>query len=436
MKAYSAYKPAKIEWVGKIPSHWDLMPIRAIFEERKESNLGPKTDFILSVMKDVGVIPYEEKGDVGNKKSDDIERYNVVHPGDLVFNKMNVIIGSVGISNYHGALSPVYIILYPRNPKRNERRFLGYLFKVKPFQKSLRKISSGILEIRESINKNEFKKIYLPLPPFEEQQHIADFLDQKTAEIDEAIAKKQRLIELLEERKAILINKEITNGNHNNDSIEDNRPTPWLFPLPNKWIRKKLKYITYLKGRLGWQNLRTEEYTDEGPYLVSSEHFKNGVIEWDKCNHVNQLRFEMAPEIILREQDVLFMKDGASMGKLAFVGNLPGDACLNSHLLLMRPLNNLYLPKFLFYVAGSTVFTAYMRQERKGATFFGFSQKSMGDFPLSFPPISTQQIIVKYLEKELAKINVIFQKIEQEMKLLRILKTSIISEAVTGKIKI
>jgi len=130
VKKYPAYKDSGVEWIGEIPVGWEIIPIRAIFQERKERNNGPKTDFVLSVTKDRGVIPYDEKGAIGNNKSDDIERYKVVYSNDLVINKMNVIIGSLGLSKYYGALSQVYIILRPKSTKFNINYFEYDFFKL------------------------------------------------------------------------------------------------------------------------------------------------------------------------------------------------------------------------------------------------------------------------------------------------------------------
>ena len=110
MQKYPAYKDSGIEWSGMVPENWGALPIRAIFEERNEKNEGRKTEFILSVTKDRGVIPYDEKGAIGNNKSEDIERYKLVYPNDFVINKMNVVIGSLGMSKYFGAFSQVYLV--------------------------------------------------------------------------------------------------------------------------------------------------------------------------------------------------------------------------------------------------------------------------------------------------------------------------------------
>lgn len=139
---YKTYRDTLVEFSESLPKDWDEVPIRAIFEERNEKNLGPRTDFILSVTRDRGVIPYDEKGAIGNNKSEDIERYKVVHENDLVINKMNVVIGSLGLSKYYGALSQVYIVLKPKT-EMFDIRFYTYLFKNEPFYRSLIRYCTG-----------------------------------------------------------------------------------------------------------------------------------------------------------------------------------------------------------------------------------------------------------------------------------------------------
>jgi len=206
---------------------------------------------------------------------------------------------------------------------------------------------------------------------------------------------------------------------------------PWEFPLPPGWKREQLKYNSYLKGRLGWQNLRADEYTRDGPYLVTSEHFVDDRIDWDRCYHVSADRYEMAPQIQLQSGDVLVMKDGAAMGKLAYVDELPGPACLNSHLLLLRPINGPYQSRLLYYVLGSPLFRAYMERERTGSTFLGISQESIASFPFTFPSLAFQEQIVSFLDRETAKIDALIAKKQRLIELLQEKRTALISHAVT-----
>lgn len=194
-----SYKPSGIKWLGEIPQSWEIKPLQAIFNQRNEQNNNLEFQTILSLVKDVGVIPYEEKGNVGNKAKDDLQGYKIARVNDLVLNKMNAVIGSLGVSKYDGLVSPIYLVLYIENPNYLIA-YYSYLFQTKSIQKFLRKFAYGIMEIRESIDYLEFKKMFLPTPPLQEQKEIAEFLDSKCEKIQNYIDKKQKLITLLQEK--------------------------------------------------------------------------------------------------------------------------------------------------------------------------------------------------------------------------------------------
>lgn len=201
------------EWIGDIPKHWDTDRLKNIFNERVGKNLDVKTgeavtSNILSVMKDIGVINHRDKGNVGNKMSEDITNYKLVYPNDIVVNKMNVMIGSVGISKEFGALSVIYIILITK--KDSYSKYYDYFFKMKAFQRSLRRIATGILEIREAVNMTLFMQEMMTKPPYEEQVAIANYLDEKTSKIDSIVEVIGKRIEVLKEFRKTLINDVVT----------------------------------------------------------------------------------------------------------------------------------------------------------------------------------------------------------------------------------
>lgn len=107
-------KTSEVEWIGEVPVDWKIQRLKGVLLERKENNNPIKTDFILSLTMDRGVIPYNEKGSGGNKAKDDLSKYKLAYPNDVVLNSMNVIAGSVGLSRYFGCVSPVYYMLYPK----------------------------------------------------------------------------------------------------------------------------------------------------------------------------------------------------------------------------------------------------------------------------------------------------------------------------------
>lgn len=210
----------------------------------------------------------------------------------------------------------------------------------------------------------------------------------------------------------------------------------WLGEVPEHWSQpKKLREISSLKGRLGWQGLKADEYRDEGPYVVSSAHFDDHKIQWDKCPRVSDERYRLDDNIQLAEGDILLMKDGAAMGKLAFVGPLPGPACLNSHLLLFRPIEsedeNSYWPKFLFYFMQTEYFQEYIKVNGTGVTFLGISQASIGSYEIELPDQFEQREIANFLDCEIAKIDSLVAEQQVLMELLREKREAVISHAVT-----
>jgi type I restriction enzyme S subunit len=192
-----------------VPADWRILPIWSVLKQRKETNSQGEESFILSVIKDKGVVPYGQKGNAGNKAKEDLTGYMIARRGDIVFNSMNVIIGSVGLSPYDGAISPAYYAVYPA---RNSVciRYYDYVFQTRQFQYALRLIANGILEIRLKVNYRDFAHLKFPVPAREIQEEIADFLDERCAAIDEAISRQEQLIEKLGEYRKSIIHHAVT----------------------------------------------------------------------------------------------------------------------------------------------------------------------------------------------------------------------------------
>ncbi|WP_419596193.1 restriction endonuclease subunit S [Thiolapillus sp.] len=433
---YDSYKDSGIEWVGLIPDSWDILPIRAIFHERKERNIGPKTDFILSVTKDRGVIPYDEKGNIGNKKSENIDNYKVVHPGDLVINKMNAIIGSLGLSAHYGALSQVYIVLYPRDISRNDYRYLGCLFKIKPFQTSLIKIGKGIMELRESIEFDEFKKLSLPLPALHEQRRIANFLDQKIAEIDEAIAKKQRLIELLKEQKAILINQAVTKGLNPDAPMRDSG-VEWIGDIPSHWLIRKLKYFTEVQSGITLGKLYGGNNLSSYPYLRVA-NVQAGYFELAEIAELRLPR-QIANQYLVRKGDIL-ITEGGDIDKLGrgtvWKGEI-GNCLHQNHIFAVRVNQRLVSEYFVSIALGADYGRRYFTHTANKTTNLASTNKAkLGNFPVAIPPINEQQKILEYCEVIDTEYDAVINTVLREVASLNEYKQVVVADAVTGKIKL
>ena len=200
---------ARLDWLGEFPAHWDVKRLGSLLEERNEMNADRKVQQVLSLVRKRGVMRYEDKGRLGNKRSDDVARYKVVREGDIVLNSMNVIIGSVGQSAYTGCLSPVYYVLKPRSNEHHNAYF-NALFQVERFHSSLVRFGKGILAHRLRIPMIDLKTVMLPVPPRDEQLAIADRVVKATAELRAAKAGIEAEIALLKEYRTRLISDVVT----------------------------------------------------------------------------------------------------------------------------------------------------------------------------------------------------------------------------------
>ncbi|EAL3987213.1 restriction endonuclease subunit S [Campylobacter upsaliensis] len=436
------YKPSGIKWLGEIPQSWEIKPLQAIFNQRNEQNNNLEFQTILSLVKDVGVIPYEEKGNVGNKAKDDLQGYKIARVNDLVLNKMNAVIGSLGVSKYDGLVSPIYLVLYIENPNYLIA-YYSYLFQTKSIQKFLRKFAYGIMEIRESIDYLEFKKMFLPTPPLQEQKEIAEFLDKKCEKIQNYINKKQKLITLLQEKKQALINEAVCgrvacHTERSEVSTTAYKPSgiEYLGLIPHHWEAVKVKFTAYVKGRIGFHGLNSNEFRyDEGAYLVTGNDFDNNEVMWDKCRRVSEERFYEDPNIHLQNNDLLITKDG-TIGKTAIVNNCPKQATLNSGIFLVRTLKEMCFVKYLFFIINSQYFKEFVNVKTSGSTIKHLYQSDFHDLKIPLPPLQEQKQIANFLDEKCEKINSVIEKTKKQIELIKEYKNTLINEAVCGRINL
>ena len=203
VRKYDTYKDSGIEWIGEIPQNWKLLRLQFCLDEIKQKNNPIQSEQVLSLVKDRGVMLYEEKGNVGNVAKEDISEYKLAYPNTLILNSMNILIGSVGISNYFGCVSPVYYVF--KETDKSDLRFINYIFTTREFQKELRRYANGIMEIRLRVSAQDIFKRKIAFPNKQEQIKIADYLDKKCGEIDKVVETEKSVIEKLKEYKQSII---------------------------------------------------------------------------------------------------------------------------------------------------------------------------------------------------------------------------------------
>lgn len=448
-KSYPEYIDSIVDWLGEVPSHWESVPIKYLALDK--DSLFLDGDWIES--KDISSegIRYITTGNVGEgnykeqgsgfiseatfKKLGCTE----VYEGDILVSRLNNPIGRAClVPNLNNRVVTSVDNVIFRPDTKYDKGFLVHLFSSKDYFKHTGNLARGATMQR--ISRGLLGNIRIVAPPIEEQTKIANFLDHEISKIDTLIEKQQQLIKLLKEKRQAIISHAVTNGLNPDAPMKDS-DVEWLGEVPEHWSpATPIKYISSLKGRLGWQGLKADEYKDDGPHVVSSAHFNNHEINWEMCPRVSEERYELDSNIQLENGDILLMKDGAAMGKLAYVDDLPGKACLNSHLLLFRPLLRdgikTFHTKFMFYLMQTEHFQGFIRNNGTGATFLGISQQAIGNHRLILPDYEEQLSIAKFLDEQVSKLSALENKKNQMMALLFERRAALISAAVTGKIDV
>ena len=425
-------KDSGVEWIGEIPENWKVERLQWHLQEINKLNNPVETEYILSLNNKTGVIPYEERDNMGNKAKEDYSQYKIAYPDTLVMNSMNVIIGSVGISHYYGCISPVYYVFKARD--KTELRYINYVFKIERFQKELRKYANGILEIRLRISVHDTLRRLIPIPNYEEQCKIADFLDGQCEKINLAIEKAKVSIEEYRNLKQSFITQIVTKGINENDTMKESG-IEWIGKIPASWKVTQLRHCASIRSgiTLGKTYSKDTELV-EMPYLRVA-NVQDGYVDTNDIA-VLQVSKDEIEKYSLSAGEVL-MTEGGDRDKLGrgcvWDGRI--TPCLHqNHIFAVKVKEKLLNPHYLEYLTASSVGRTYFDVTAVKTTNLACTSSSkVLAFTIPLPSIDEQNEIVDYLKEKCGCIeNVIFKK-EQFISELENYKKSLIYEYVTGK---
>ena len=417
MKKYDSYKDSGIEWIGEIPSHWEIATVGRLCILGRGRVISA-----IEIAENEGVYPVyssqtENYGIMGKINTYDFEGEYVTWTTDganagTVFYRE----GKFNCTNVCGTIQP-------KNWKQIDLKFL-------PYYLNLGTKFSVRLDINPKLMNNMMAKIPIVIPPKSEQTSIANFLDLKTSEIDEIIADKKRLLELYEEEKTAIINQAVTKGIDPDAPMKDSG-IEWLGEIPEHWEVKKINWsfenigsgttpkadnqLYYFNGNINW--LLTGDLNDGEIYDTSKKITQKAIDDY------GTLRVYPAESIVIAMY-------GATIGRLGMlkIETTVNQACC----VLSKPIY--FDNKFAFYVLLAA------RPEIINMSYGGgqpnISQELIKSFRVPVPPISEQQSIVQHIETECSKIDFKKARTEELIELLTEYRTALISEAVTGKIKV
>jgi len=430
-RLYSAYKDSGVDWLCEIPKHWELPRLALVLEERREVNIDREVTRVLSVVRDRGVIPYEERGNMGNKKSDDITRYKVVRPNDIVVNSMNVIIGSVGVSRFSGCLSPVYYVLKTRWPS-NRPEYFDAVFKVKPFQRSLSRIGNGILAHRMRISMNLLKCERVPRPPTDEQVAIVRYLSAADASISRFIRNRRRLIALLNEQKQAIINQAVTRGLDPNVRLKPSG-VDWLGEIPEHWEVRKLKYLVSFSGG-GTPAKAVERYWRGDIPWVSPKDMKCPMIT-DASDHISAQALESCAGSLVEPDALLLVVRSGILRRTIPTAINAVSVAINQDMKALRPVGSLSTEYLKLLIDGCSNRLLF-EWTKSGATVESIEHEYLANTMMPVPPLDEQADIVAHADKESGPIATTIDLTVRQVDLVREYRTRLISDVVTGKVDV
>ena len=275
----------------------------------------------------------------------------------------------------------------------------------------------------------------ITVPPLQEQQTIANYLDKATAKIDTLIEKQTKLIARLKEKRQAVISTAVTRGLDNTVAMKDSG-VDWLGEIPEAWCMSKLKYDSYIKARVGWHGLTSDELFEDGDaYAVTGSDFSGNTVNWSDCRKCTLERYKQDRFIQLQDDDLLVTKDG-TIGKIIKVNKLPDIATLNGGIFVIRPLQSRYNTSYYYWLLISTVFKGFVSYYKTGSTISHLYLDTFCQMPYALPSMKEQQAIANYLHDKTSKIDTLITKSTKAIDLLKEKRTALISSAVTGKIDV
>jgi type I restriction enzyme S subunit len=426
---YPSYKDSGVEWLGKVPGHWEVTTLYGSVLERTESNKGMREDNLLSLS--YGRIVQKDIASNDGLLPESFETYQIVRPGDIVFRLTDLQNDKRSLRSAlveeTGIITSAYLAVTPRGASSY---YMSYLFRAFDTTKVFYSMGGGL---RQSMKFADLKRMPTLLPPLPEQTQIAAFLDRETAKIDALVTEQRRLMELLKEKRQAVISHAVTRG-LNPDAPLKPSGIAWLGDVPAHWEVLPLKRIVSAPITDGPHE--TPNFIDEGVPFVSAEAVSSGSINFSKVrayiSEEDNARYSLkyAPKL----HDIYMVKSGATTGVTAIVEDRI-DFNIWSPLAAIR-CNEGSVPHFVLNFMRSKHFQEAVTLNWSFGTQQNIGMGVIENLACTVPPLSEQRQIAQILKIESAKFDTLTAEAQRAVDLLQERRITLISAAVTGQIDV
>lgn len=421
MKRYQSYKDSGVQWLGEIPEHWEILSLRRFLTLFSKKNHADST--LLSVTREQGVIvrDVESKEENHNFIPADLSGYKFVQKGDFVINKMKSWQGSYGVSEYEGIVSPAY---YTCKLKGVDGPFFSKAIRSNVYISFFGQYSKGIRVDQWDLSPIALKTIPFMLPPLSEQHSIVSYLDDKCAKIDKSIENMEKQIALLQEMKQRVIADAVTRGVDKTVKFKKTN-IAWLPEVPEHWEISNLRKFLKIFSEKGHGDKQLLSVTREQGVIVRD-------VESKEENH-NFIPEDLSGYKFVQRGDFVINKMKSWQGSYG-VSLYDGIVSPAYYTCKLDGVD----ADFFSVAIRSKSYVPFFGQYSKGIRVdqWDLSPISLKTIPFMLPPIEEQRTIVSYINERTAKIETLAKKIEQEIVYLKEYKQRLISDVVTGQVKV
>ena len=420
-------KDSGVPWIGEIPKEWEVAPLWRTLRRRTE--IGHPEEVVLSLYRDLGIVPKDSREDNHNVTSLDTSAYKFVRVGDFVINKMKAWQGSMAVSAYQGIVSPAYHVCEFISGRVNPR-YLQYLLIHPSYLPEYGRLSSGLRIGQWDLSYDDFKNIPHIIPSLKEQQRIVDFLNNKCAEIESILEKTRASIEEYKKLKQSVITEAVTKGIRGDRKMKDSG-VEWIGEIPEEWKLNRLKSVLSL---LTDGTHQTPNYIEEGVPFLSIKDISSGKIDFSDVKFISEAEHvQLSKHANVEKGDVLFTRIG-TLGVFVKVDTERVFDIFVS-LGLMKIRQEMVNTDYLVYYLSSNCVLNYINQVKAGGGTSA-AKFNLGDVAKTWivlPKENEQQEIAAYLDEKCAAIDSLIASKEALITELESYKKSIIYEYVTGK---
>lgn len=435
MQRYDSYKDSGVKWLGEIPIHWEVNKAKYYFISKKEIVGKKSVNYERLALTLKGVVK-RQFGDNLGLNPEKLDTYQIVDRDDFIFKLIdleNISTSRIGLSPFQGIVSPAYIRLTAINKKVNPHFIEFYYLNL-----WMRHIFNdlGSPGVRSNLSASDLLNLPIVCPPLEEQDPMVAYLDSATSKIDEAIAQQQKMIDLLNERKQIIINNAVTKGLDPNVKMKPSG-IDWIGDIPEHW--EVMKTLFALSMPITDGPHETPQLFDEGIPFVSAEAVScgNGKIDFGHIRGYISKSFydECCKKYIPQVNDIYMIKSGATTGKVAIV-DTDRIFTIWSPLAVFRCKPSVMYFKYMFYLLQSKPYQIQVQLGWSFGTQQNIGMRTLEKLILPVPPIEEQKELAAIMDEQIDKVQTCIKQAEKQISLLQERKQIIINYVVTGKVKV